>query len=87
MNDAEQSMRLELILGAGPARFQRVPAVGNLELGFVKGTMPGIRTTIMLIVLATMIARVAVAQEGSAGIRLCQSHRRLTQRIAVKFCF
>ena len=41
-----------------------MPAVGNLELGFVKGTMPRIRTTITLIVLATMIARVAVAQDG-----------------------
>jgi hypothetical protein len=37
-------------------------AVGNLELGFVKGTMPRIGTTTGLIAIAMMIARVAVAQ-------------------------
>jgi hypothetical protein len=39
-----------------------LPAVGNLELGFVKGTMTRIGTTTALIAIAMMIARVAVAQ-------------------------
>jgi hypothetical protein len=37
-------------------------AVGNLELGFVKSTMPRIGTTTALIALAMMIVRVAVTQ-------------------------
>jgi hypothetical protein len=56
------SFSLDRRTGSAPTLAPILSAVGNLELGFVKGTMTRIGTTTALIAIAMMIARVAVAQ-------------------------